>query len=227
MKGRTIVILAGVAVALVAAAFLALALAADSVLEIAIEKLGPAILKAPVRVKAANLQLQSGTGVIEGLVVGNPSGFKSANALRLTRNVIVVKRLVVEAPEITYEVQGGRTNLDVLKRNVDEYLRSTLGEEHNASDERGRKLIVDELTIRNGKVNLAGALPVGSAVTVDLPPIQLRGIGRRSGGVTPAELTKVVVNELTAKSARVAGATLERVRRSAVGALDSVREMFR
>ena len=230
----------GIGLATVAAVVIALWLSADVVLKTGIEKLGPEVLKAPVTVKGVRLELESGKVLIQGLVVGNPAAFGPANAIRLgkidiaidtgtvARDVIVIKRLAIEAPEVTYETRDATSNLDALKRNVDEYLHAS-SESGNRSPhtKRERRFIVDEFTIRNGKVNLSGGLPSGSSVSVALPAIQLRHVGRNSGGVTPVELTKLVTSEITSKSARVAVATLNRIRRSAGDTLGSMREIFR
>ncbi|MFH1626093.1 MAG: hypothetical protein ABID54_13200, partial [Pseudomonadota bacterium] len=111
----------------------------DSIVKAAIERIGSSATQAQVRVKAVNIELTSGRVTLRGLTVGNPSGFKTQRALSLgeislqvdvgsvTKNTIVIKEIVVTAPEVTYEIGSQGSNIEALRRNVDAYTGAAKG----------------------------------------------------------------------------------------------------
>src|SRR5256885_10366182 len=73
---------------------------------------GSQMTQAHVAVDAVQIRGTDGSGVVRGLVVGNPAGFRTAHAFRvgaievavdmrtLTDSVVVVKRIVIESPDV-------------------------------------------------------------------------------------------------------------------------------
>jgi hypothetical protein len=57
-----------------------------------------------------------------------------------------------------------------------------------------KKIEVDDLLIKNGKVNLV--LPVVGTVPVGLPDIHLTDLGKDSQGLTPAELASMILRSV-------------------------------
>src|SRR5688572_31609281 len=54
-----------------------------SVVKAGVEKVGPMVTKVPVKLDAATLSLFSGKGELKGFEVGNPEGYKTANAIKV------------------------------------------------------------------------------------------------------------------------------------------------
>jgi len=94
------------------------------------EAVGPKITQVSIRVDAVSLSLLNGSATINGLVVGNPEGYKTpqaisvgsvavgVNPLTVLSDKIVVRSVRVEAPEITFEGGLGGNNLSKIMDNV-------------------------------------------------------------------------------------------------------------
>jgi len=239
MKLRNILLIAGAAgLAVVIGAGIWLASSLDPLLKSAIETYGPEITGVSVKVGAVNLSPRSGHGSIKNLRLGNPKSYKADKALALgeisitldpaslTRDVILIKEVVVSGSDITYEKPGNIANLDVIQRNVEAYTRK-FGSGKPAAGSPQKKMIIDNLYIRNSKVSLASALTAGKTVTTTLPDIHLRDVGKRTNGATAGQVVQLVMGALTASVTRAAASALRGVGKSAGGAVDSARGLFR
>lgn len=210
-------ILAVLAVLVVAAvvAFFALSNPLGRLVKLAIEGVVPDIVQAEVKVRSVDISAADGHGRLTGLFVGNPKGFKTSHALKadtieiavepasLTRDVVILHKILIDAPNISYEKNDSGSNFDAIQRNVETYLNKD-GKEKDGKG-AARKLIIDSLAIRNARVNYNGTLDLS------LPDIELRNVGKNSGGVTSAQLTKLIIAELNNKIA------LELVKAGAIG----------
>ncbi|MGE5506501.1 MAG: hypothetical protein ACM31L_18910 [Actinomycetota bacterium] len=212
---KPMMIVAGLAVAVVAVVAIALGLLVsnlDGLVKAAIEKYGSQVAGVPVKVDAVKISLSDGKGSIKGLVVGNPKGFTTDSAFRLgevaltidtgsvTANPVVIKEILVSAPEVTYELAGTSSNIDAIQKNVAAASGGAKSEPAAKEPAKGeeRKLVIDQLLIQGGKVNLAAATPLSTGkMTGALPDIRLTGIGRKSGGATGAEVAGQVMNALS------------------------------
>jgi len=213
---KVIAVTAGAIVLAIAAAGIWVYSSLDSLVQAAIETYGPEITQSPVKVAAVKLSPADGSGAIRGLQVNNPKGFKTEHAVKagaielsiepasLAREVVVIRRIAVLAPEINYETSDAGSNFDVIQKNVDGYLQRTLGKrEPEAKDKApGKKLIVEALVIRDAKVSYAPATLQGKKVELPLPPIELRNIGKAKGGVTSGELAGEVIAALKGQVSR-------------------------
>ena len=178
----------------------------------AIETYGSQMTKAKVTVSSVALTTTTGTGIIRGLVVGNPKGFKTPYALKvgrieveidlstLTHPAILIKKIMIDAPDVIYERAGGTTNFDALLKNVS---RQTTPSAQTATPSKtsqtGKKLIVGILAVRDAKAEASAGFMGGKTVSVSLPDITLRHIGQSEGGVPPAELGAKIGGALKAK----------------------------
>jgi hypothetical protein len=174
----------------------------DGLVQSAIAKYGSAMTGATVKVAGVNIKTTDGQGTLTGLLVGNPAGFKTPFAVKvdtielevdvasLTKEVVVVKKIAVIAPEVIYEKGDAMTNFDAIQANIATYL----GPSTNSGP--GKKLIVQELTIRGAKAQASAAFMDGKTVSVPLPDITLRDLGKAKGGITPGELGLEITNAL-------------------------------
>jgi hypothetical protein len=114
----------------------------------------------------------------------------------VTRDVIVIRRIAIIAPELNYELGSAMTNFDAIQKNIASYLGSA-----DNKKKGGQKLIVEELTIRQAKAQASAALMGSKTVSVVLPDITLRNLGKARGGLTPGELGQQVAAAVTTKLA--------------------------
>jgi hypothetical protein len=215
-----------------------LASSLDSLVKSAIETYGPEITGVSVKVGSVHLSPTSGQGKIKNLRLGNPPGFKTGHALALseisvtldpaslTRDVILIRDILVSGADVSYEKVGNTTNLDRIQRNVDAYMRKFSGGKAAAGGPE-KKMIIDSLVIRSSKVTVAGSLTAGTAINTSIPDVRLRDIGKRTNGATAGEVVRQVIGALTASVTRAATAAISNAAKGAGKAADSVRGLFR
>lgn len=204
-----------VAIVVAVAAFVFFGL--GSALKTAVESIGSEATKTAVTLNEADVSVTSAKGTLRGLVVGNPSGFSTPHAFRfgetnvtidpasITADTIVIKEIVVLAPEVTYEIGDSGNNIDTIRSNVDAYAKAGAG---GGSAGGGRKLIIENLYIRGGKVAVSAKQLQGQSLGAGLPEIHMTDIGKDKGGATPAEVVEEVMASL-AKSVEGAVGSLD------------------
>lgn len=224
--------------AVVAAALFWLSSNMDGLVKNAIESYGSDMTQAKVSVGAVNISPTNGKGTISNLTVGNPAGFKTTHALKvgqievevdiasLTQDVVLVRRITILAPDVIYEKGETATNFDAISQHI----ASATGASQNKGDKKsGKKLIVELLTVQNAKAQASAAFMNGKTVSVSLPDITLKNIGRAKGGVTAGELGQEITAALKAKLS--VAASFERLLKSGGDALDqagaAVKSLFK
>jgi hypothetical protein len=211
----------------------------DDLAKSAIQSYGSAMTQATVRVGAVQLSPADGKGSIRELSIANPKGFRTTHALQVGKievdidistvahNVIVVRGIAIESPDVVYEKGEALTNFDALMRNISAYIGGSSPSSSGGTG--GKKLIVDLLTIRGAKAHATAPLLNGKTVDVDLPDITLKNIGRAQGGVTPGELGGIVANAI--RSRLTASFSFDRLLQSGSQALDkaglAIKGLFR
>ena len=196
----------------------------DGLVQSAITKYGSAMTGAPVKVVAVKLRAADGHGTLKGLLVGNPAGFRTPYAVKadtielevdvasLTKEVVLVKKIAVIAPEVIYEKGDALTNFDAIQNNIAQYL----GPSTNTGP--GKKLIVQEFVIRGAKAQVSASFLNGQTVTVALPDIALRDLGKAKGGLTPGELGLEITNAVEKRL--LSSVNMGALSKSVGGALD-------
>jgi len=181
----------------------------DSIVKRAISHYGSQMTQAKVKVDEVQIRTADGLGVVRGLTVGNPDGFKSAHALKvgvievavdirtLADDVVVVKRIVIESPDVIYEKGPSGTNIEAIQRNIAQAVASGTAGGPEAPIKPARKIIVDEFVIRNAHAQASSPALLGQTVSATLPDIVLRNLGRAEGGLTPAQLGDRVAKALS------------------------------
>lgn len=208
----------------------------DALIRRAIEAFGPELTGVSVKVASVRLEPLDGRGAIRGLEIGNPKGFKAPHALSLgemrlaiepasiAADVVRVKEIILEAPSITYERGPGGDNLSAIQRHIEAQLPKSAPAKSDRRAEkgaRGRRFIIDRVQVRRAKVSYGGA------VSVDVPDIQLRDLGSKSGGATAAEITREIWTAVTRQAVAGAPGAIRNLEEKAKGALDSVRGLFK
>jgi hypothetical protein len=208
-----------------------------SALKSAVENFGPEFTQSKVHLGDADLSILRGSAQITDLVIDNPQGFRTKSAVRigeiridlnslsLFENVAHILEVEIVAPEITYEVGIGGTNIDALRQNIARSLsaapavRSAPAEsanvQGNASPARavqannGWKFVINHLYVRKARVEIAA--PIGDTKSVTIDDIHLENVGKKRGGITAAEIADAVILPLSRKvAAATAGLVLDR-----------------
>ena len=172
--------------------------------KLAIEEVVPEMTQTAVRISKVEISTD-GRGALFGLVLGNPKGFKSDYALKagvidialepasLARDVVVIHKVLINAPRIGYEKADGITNFDAIQRNIEKYLGANRDKDGKAGENGGKKMIIGSLVIRNARVNYNDTLEL------TLPDIELRNFGKKTGGATSAQVVRAIITELNIK----------------------------
>lgn len=217
-------------VVLVVLAVVVLTLTLDTAVKKGVETVGPMVIKVPVKLESAKISVLSGGGSINGLEVGNPEGFKSPTAIKVGHSSlsvspgsvlsdkIVVKSVVVKAPEITFETDLKRNNLNQILKNMEDTMG---GADTNAPPEQAekasRKLQVNEFLLTGGKINVSVTALGGKSITVPLPDISFKDLGTGPEGITAAELTRLVLKKVVEEAIPAATAAVSDLGKQAVG----------
>jgi uncharacterized protein involved in outer membrane biogenesis len=177
--------------------------------KMAVNTYGPKITGTELRVGDVGISIFSAEAKLKKFFLGNPQGFKSASAMEvgsihvdvdegsITKDTIIVNRVEVVGPEITYEKRGKTDNFQSILNNVQKNLpKGESTQKEPAKEGPEKKLVINDLIIKNGKVHLAVATPGGmladQGIQADLPEIHLKDIGKKKGGESPAEVAKEI-----------------------------------
>lgn len=197
----------------------------DKIIKLGIENGTPPVVQTSVTVEAVKLSPLSGTGVINGFVIGNPTGFTGPYALRIgttdialdTNSVsgdkIVIKHIKILDPEINLEAGLGGTNLKHIADNAKSFASQQTSPAASASPQpapgsdgkpkKTIKLQVNEIIISGARISASAAgLVPGASKQVTLPEIHLTGLGTGTEGITPAALTAQVLSRLSTEAAK-------------------------
>lgn len=168
-----------------------------------VETFGPKVTQTSFTLDSVNLSILSGSGTLKGLHVGNPEGYKSANIFELgqidieidrgsiLRDTIVINKIHIIEPGISYERGLGGSNVKELQKNIEAFTGPA--EDKPAEDSAGsKKLVIKELVIEGGTIYV-GAFGVGQ--TVPLPRIEMANLGEEGTKTNAAE----VINEILSK----------------------------
>lgn len=183
------------------------------ILKTAVNTYGPKITQTDVRLGNAGVSLFAGEVHLQDFILGNPKGFAAPQAVKvgsiyvnleektLTGNPVVIDKLEVRAPEITYEKSGAGDNFQALLQNVK---RTTGGGQGGSAakaqdGDGGKKLVIRSMIIRDGRINLTAAALAGQHVTTDLPYVEIKDVGGRNGAPpaqVAAEILAVIYRQL-------------------------------
>ena len=227
---------------LIAAAAVFLFSSLDSLIKAAVETYGSEITATDVTLDKVVISATSGEGGLYGLTMGNLEGFETDHALKLgevflvidtaslAEDTVTVKEIRIIAPEITYEIGADGSNLDAIQKNVDSYLGAGGGKDDTApSEDGGKKLVIDDLVIKGGKVNVSASFLGGKTMTTPLPDLHLTDIGKEDDGATPGEVAKEVIGAIKESAGKAVatldlGAVADTVEKGLSGAKDALSE---
>jgi hypothetical protein len=177
----------------------------------AVNSYGPKITKTELHVADVSVSVFSAEAKIKQFFLGNPIGFKTPSAVKvgsvlvnvdeksLSSDTIVVDRIEVISPEITYEKIGKNDNFNTILKNITQATDSEKGSKQESEKEgAGKKLIIRNFIVKKGTVNLdLSVYEIGDKqISTALPDIHLKDIGKEKNGASPAEAFKEVFSAL-------------------------------
>lgn len=199
-------VLIGVAVVLVliAGGVLYLWQTLGSRVQAAVEEVGGRTTGVPVTLKEADTSgLLGGDLVLRSLVIANPPGFKTDGVLKVGEirmnvdlpsvlsDTVVVNELVIARPQVVYEFARGTSNIGTIQQNVQKAKSEGGGEP--SSDGGAKKVVIENVYVRDGSVNASADFLQGKAVGTPLPALHLTGVGKDSGGKLPRQVAEQIL----------------------------------
>jgi hypothetical protein len=210
MKKKILIGIAIGFVAVIVVAFIVVGFFLGNVVKVGMETVGPKVTQTTLTVNSVSISALTGSAGVNGLVLGNPDGFKSTNAISVGKaavsiaplsvlsDKIVIKSVEVRESEITFE--GNPFGANNLKKIMDNVTAFTGGTEAKpaatnapSATKPAKKLQVDSFLITGAKVHFNG-------LTLPLPEIHLVDLGKGPDGITPAALIKEVLGQVTTAS---------------------------
>ena len=170
-----------------------------------VETFGPKITQTDVRLDGVDLSVFSGKGTLTGLFVGNPEGFSGDNIFALeqidmtlnTRSVfsdtVVIEKLHLRAPKISYEKTLRSSNLKELLENIEASTGGAPDPGDGADKGAGKQVVIRDLVIEDATV-FVGAM--GAGVSTNLPRIQMADIGGGGEKRSIAEAVRLITREI-------------------------------
>ena len=206
--------LIGIALVLILAAILYASL--NSMLQKGIEMVAPKVTGTAVTVEAVSVSPMSGQGSIRGLVVRNPSGFRTESAFRLAEtrirlvpmslfsDKVLIREIVIDGPAITYESGSPDSNLGRIQKNAEAFG----GAAHPPSSKSASRVKdelrfeITRLILRNAHVSIVSGMTGGKPVELVLPEVRLENLGKGTKGVTAGEAVSKLLAALTIEVTR-------------------------
>lgn len=184
----------------------------NDIVKEAVVKIGPEVTDTRVELQSVNLSLLNGSAGLEGLVIGNPEGFSEPNAFSLgaidveldtqtlTEPVILIHRVFVDAPEISYESTKAGDNFQALLANIEKNIGAGADETSETDSETAKKVIIEEFVLKDGSINVKHQLLAGKTINVPLPDLTLTDIGRKTNGATAQEAAAQIIKKITSSA---------------------------
>lgn len=191
-----------------------------------VNRLGPRVLGVEVTLESAHFHPLRGYISLHGLTIGNPEGFHTENlfAVRqlevdlnmrsLLSDTIIIDRIFIDSPQITYEVGLRRTNLGTLIAQLEErYNGDQEAEdveieplpEEDVLEDAGKTVVIKELILADARAQVSATAVRGRVVPIQLSTITLNDLGGEDQSLTQI-ITQVVRAILGAVTNAVGGA---------------------
>jgi len=215
---RGVFIGGGLLVVIIIAGVATLLSSLDSLVKTAVETAGTKVAGVNVTLDKASVSASSGKGSLSGLDVANPTGFKTDKAFRLgkisvvidtatvTSDPVIIKEIIITDPTVTYEAGASGSNIEAIQGNVEKFIKANGGGGASSSSGEGPKLVIKQLYVRGGKINVSATFLGGKTMTTPLPTIHITDIGKDKGGASAGEIASLLIDKITAGAGSAVGA---------------------
>lgn len=193
------------------------------IIKAAVETVGPQVTGVSVTLDKAGINLLSGSVQLKGLVIGNPEGYKTPSAMELGHFVVdldmrslltdtlVIRKIHIDAPQITYEQGLKGNNLGRLQKNLapaeERPEAETPASPDKPAGKPAKKIVIEDFLLENGKIHVSMTLAGGRKLTLPLPPVHLQNIGTGSQGASIAEVVNKVLGAVISATADAVAAS--------------------
>ena len=187
-----------------------LMLSLGQIIKTGVNTAGPKLAGVPVHLDKAVVNPFTGLVQIKGLVIGNPEGFNTPSAMELNNfklkikmsslfsKAIVIEQILIDAPQITFEKSLKSSNLSTLQANLAPKETAVPKTEAAPAEKKAaKKVIIEDFQLNGAKVNVTITALGGKKMTLPLPSIHLKDIGKESQGASPAEVISEVFGSIT------------------------------
>lgn len=203
-------------VALGAGGLYYLSLNAGRVVKESVVEYVPPVIGADVQLANVDLDPSAGVASLNGMVIGNPEGFKSDHLFKmdqllvkmdvgidnLSSDVIKIDEIRLEGADMIYEIGSNGNNVGKIQENIDKYI-SDLGIEMS-EDESEKKFIVDHVYVNGTNVKVASDLLGGRGLGFPLPDLHLTDIGKKENGAVASDVMKQIFGAISGSVSKVA-----------------------
>ena len=227
---KTLLKVSLIAVLLIVVALTMIGVYLNSMIKAGVEAVGPKITGTTVKLNAVDLSPFSGQARLKGLVVGNPPGFHTENSFKIAdarvkvdpktalSNKLVIEEILIDGPEITYEGSPSSSNISKIQQNVAAFGKSVAPKDAaepkpQKKDPTQKKVQINDFILKNARLNASTPMLKGKTMTVTMPDIHLKNIGKDSDGVTVQTAAAEVfaaINKSVVQTVAGAGKRLEK-----------------
>ena len=198
----------GIIVVILIIALFAIILNLGKIVKTGINTVVPQVTKCEAHVDDVNFNVFGGKFEIKNLVIKNPEGYKTDHAFALGHifvnvkmgslmsDVIEIDQVLIDAPEITYEVGLGNSNLNTILENVNSSLPSSDEEKKEEKEEKkegGKKVVVNLVKVTNGKIGVSAKIAGGMEAPIVLPDIEIKDLGKKEGGISMVQAAAITL----------------------------------
>ena len=168
---------------------------------------GPMMLGVPVKVEDVSIRPVRGIIDLKKFYVGNPENYSTNKPLfavdsvhvsldmqSLFSDVIAIRKIQIDSPQINYEKKGGKSNFDVLMENIGESEKKQKDKKEKSKEDK--KISIDEFELNGARVSYASPITLGKSIPLPIPSIKRRDIGKSKGGASGEQVARELVSEL-------------------------------
>ena len=222
--------------------FLTLSFSINWIIETGVESFGTRMTGTDVQLNRSDVSLLSGKGGLSGVSIGNPEGFATEYALKLNEiklaidlstlfsHKIIIEEIVINGPEITYEIKGTDSNIKSILKNI----KSAGRESGKISDHKAEKDLnndekrvqINSLVIKNGRIHLSMSVLKGEKISLPLPDIHLKNIGKEKDGTPASEIFEEIYTSVYNEIDREVSQSTKGVMSGAKKALETLKGFF-
>lgn len=185
------------------------------IIKTAIQTAGPKVAGVDMTVEKVRVNPFGGAVRIKGLIIGNPEGFKTPSAMELGdfkvdvrmgslfTDTIVIKEILINAPEITYEKSLKSSNLSALQKNLapaetdEPEEKEDVAETPKEKKAPAKKVVIEDFQLNDAKVHVTITALGGKKMSLPLPSIQMQDIGKDTGGTDIQEVISEVFGAIS------------------------------
>lgn len=182
-----------------------------------VEIAGSKALSVPVSLGTADIKVIKGRGELQGLTINNPVGFNSSHLFHVDKialqleprslidSVIVINEISIDGASLIVEQKDLlNSNVQVITEKLKAHQKgsdsSKTENETPPTEMRDVRFVVDKFSVQNTRLSLL--TKEWGDKELKLLDIHASDLGDRSVGLTPDELTKLLLNKILKQAQR-------------------------